>query len=239
MSQNGVHERCPAERRPPRLLIIVVTSVIIASGLVGVGSLVGFGPIPSASAATGHPFGGHHHRWRGRRTPQPGPSGSATATRTGKPASPASPTRATSPTGGPPSSAQPDPTADTARSEVIRLVNVERAKAGCQALAANTALTRAAQDHSADMANRNYFAHDTLGGGSFASRITAAGYRWSGAAENIASGQRTPASVMESWMNSSGHRANIVNCGYRDIGVGVAANATGTLYWTQDFASPW
>ena len=88
------------------------------------------------------------------------------------------------------------------------------------------------------MAARDYFSHDTPEGVSFATRISNAGYQWSGAAENIAAGQRDAASVMSSWMNSSGHKANILNCGYQDIGVGVAAATDGKLYWTQDFGSP-
>ena len=87
-------------------------------------------------------------------------------------------------------------------------------------------------------AARGYFSHTTPEGVDFATRITKAGYRWSGAGENIAKGQRTPADVMTSWMNSAGHKANILNCGFKNLGVGVAADASGALVWTQDFASP-
>lgn len=121
---------------------------------------------------------------------------------------------------------------------MLRIVNAERATAGCPALNGDDRLARAARKHSEDMAARNYFDHTTPEGVSFATRISDEGYRWGGAAENIAKGQRTPADVMRSWMNSSGHRANILNCGLRDLGVGVAADADGTLVWTQDFASP-
>jgi uncharacterized protein YkwD len=122
--------------------------------------------------------------------------------------------------------------------EVVKIVNDERAKANCAALTADDRLTAAARGHSADMAARNYFSHTTPEGVEFATRITDAGYRWSRAGENIAKGQRTPAEVMSSWMNSAGHRANILNCGFKNIGVGVAADARGALVWTQDFASP-
>lgn len=219
-------------RRSPRGLIVLSASVVLALGFVGVGAITGFGPISEASA-TVRSFGGHHRYapqgWRHNRSPKPAPPTASAPVTPGRPS--------TTP---PQTPVKPTPSATNAAvvNEVVSLVNVERAKAGCQALTANAALNNAAHGHSADMAARNYFSHDTLGGGSFADRITAAGYKWSGAAENIASGQRTPASVMESWMNSSGHRANILNCGYRDIGVGVAANASGSLYWTQDFASP-
>ena len=120
----------------------------------------------------------------------------------------------------------------------MKIVNDERAKANCAALAADDRLTAAARGHSADMAARNYFSHTTTEGVEFATRITDAGYRWSRAGENIAKGQRTPAEVMSSWMNSAGHKANILNCNFKNIGVGVAADAQGALVWTQDFASP-
>jgi uncharacterized protein YkwD len=122
--------------------------------------------------------------------------------------------------------------------EVLSIVNQERAKAGCPAVTADDRLTAAARGHSADMAARGYFSHTTPEGVEFATRITEAGYRWSRAGENIAKGQRTPQAVMTSWMNSAGHKANILNCGFRNLGVGVAADASGALVWTQDFASP-
>ena len=88
------------------------------------------------------------------------------------------------------------------------------------------------------MVARQYFDHTTPDGVSFSTRISDTGYRWSAAAENIAEGQATPAVVMQAWMTSAGHRANILNCGYRDIGVGLAYDASHTPLWTQDFASP-
>ena len=71
-------------------------------------------------------------------------------------------------------------------------------------------------------------------------RMTAAGYRYSTAAENIAAGQRTPQDVMTAWMNSPGHRANILNCALRQIGVGYATGSSSQygVYWTQDFGTP-
>ncbi|AGZ39792.1 CAP domain-containing protein [Actinoplanes friuliensis] len=176
------------------------------------------------------------------------------------PTSPAPTTPSASPTTKPPATTEPPtdtptkppatspapttppatpPTGNAAlEAEVVRIVNVERAKANCPALTADDKLTTAARGHSADMAARNYFSHTTPEGVEFATRITNAGYRWSGAGENIAKGQRTPADVMTSWMNSAGHKANILNCGFKNIGVGVAADAQGSLVWTQDFASP-
>jgi uncharacterized protein YkwD len=149
--------------------------------------------------------------------------------------SPSAPPTSTAPSPSPTES----PTGNAAfEAEVVTIVNQERAKVGCPAVTVDDRLTAAARAHSADMAARNYFSHTTPEGVDFATRITNAGYRWSGAGENIAKGQRTPQEVMTSWMNSDGHKANILNCGYKNLGVGVAADSSGTLLWTQDFASP-
>ncbi|MEV4675526.1 MULTISPECIES: CAP domain-containing protein [Actinomadura] len=127
------------------------------------------------------------------------------------------------------------PVAGGAAAQVISLVNKERAKNGCRALTSNGKLAVAAQGHSADMARRGFFDHTNPDGKSPGDRITAAGYRWSTYGENIAKGQPTPASVMTSWMNSPGHRANILNCSFREIGVGVVKS--GGPYWTQVFGA--
>jgi uncharacterized protein YkwD len=122
--------------------------------------------------------------------------------------------------------------------EVYAIVNAERAKDGCTVmLTTDLRLAKAARDHSEDMAAKGYFDHTSPDGRTFAERITAAGYTWAGAGENIAKGQRTPAEVMRVWMNSSGHRANILNCGFHDLGVGLAYDARNTPIWTQDFGS--
>ncbi|GII31715.1 hypothetical protein Pmi06nite_51570 [Planotetraspora mira] len=120
--------------------------------------------------------------------------------------------------------------------EVVRLTNVERAKAGCRPLKANAKLRAAAFGHSADMSAKNYFDHDSKDGRTFVDRIKAAGYSFSAAAENIAKGYSSAAAVVDGWMNSSGHRANILNCTYTEIGVGYAK--AGGPYWTQDFGKP-
>ncbi|WP_312018586.1 sigma-70 family RNA polymerase sigma factor [Streptomyces sp. I05A-00742] len=120
--------------------------------------------------------------------------------------------------------------------QVTALVNAERAKAGCSPVRANSQLTQAAQGHSDDMAARNFFDHTNPDGKGPGDRVTAAGYRWSTYGENIAYGQQTPASVMDTWMNSSGHRANILNCSFKEIGVGIN-NAPGGPRWTQVFGA--
>ncbi|GAA4578464.1 hypothetical protein GCM10023194_01400 [Planotetraspora phitsanulokensis] len=120
--------------------------------------------------------------------------------------------------------------------EVVRLTNAERAKAGCRPLKANAKLRAAAFGHSSDMSAKNYFDHDSKDGRTFVDRIKAAGYSFSAAAENIAKGYSSAAAVVNGWMNSSGHRANILNCAYTEIGVGYAK--AGGPYWTQDFGKP-
>jgi uncharacterized protein YkwD len=120
-------------------------------------------------------------------------------------------------------------------SQVIKLTNSERSKAGCKALKSNSLLKSAAQKHSVDMAKKDYFSHTGKDGRSPFDRMTDAGYSFSAAAENIAAGQRTPADVVEGWMNSAGHKKNILNCTYTEIGVGYAKGGSYGTYWTQDF----
>ncbi|MBH1933003.1 sigma-70 family RNA polymerase sigma factor [Streptomyces sp. AV19] len=120
--------------------------------------------------------------------------------------------------------------------QVTDLVNAERAKAGCSPLTGNAQLDQAAQAHSDDMAARGFFDHtnpDSKGPGD---RVTAAGYRWTTYGENIAYGQQSAASVMDGWMKSPGHKANILNCSFKEIGVGVN-HAPGGPRWTQVFGA--
>lgn len=114
---------------------------------------------------------------------------------------------------------------------VVTLTNAERAKAGCKALRRDDRLDTAALGHSLDMATRVYFSHDSQDGRSFSDRILAAGYRSPGG-ENIARGQTTAAEVVQAWMDSPGHKRNILDCTFTTIGVGYAQNGD---YWTQDF----
>jgi len=124
--------------------------------------------------------------------------------------------------------------------QVLNLANAERAKAGCGPLKLNSKLNAAAQAHSADMATHNFFSHDSQDGRSPFDRIKAAGYSFGAAAENIAAGSTTAAGAMDQWMHSAGHKANILNCTYVDLGVGFAkgVNADYAGYWTQDFGKP-
>lgn len=127
------------------------------------------------------------------------------------------------------------PTGDAAMAaEVTRLVNVERAKVGCTALRVDSRLAAAARLHSIDMATKNYFSHTSLDGRSPWDRIQAQGYT-AGSAENIAAGQPSAASVVSAWMNSAGHRANILSCSNKAVGVGIGHGGSYRIYWTQDF----
>ncbi len=122
-------------------------------------------------------------------------------------------------------------------SEVIDLVNAERAAQGLHPLNADHNLATAARDHSEDMGLQGYFSHTSLDGRTVPDRITATGYAYNTYGENIAAGYQTPEAVIDGWMLSSGHRANILNPNFCDIGVGYAylANSTYGHYWTQDF----
>jgi uncharacterized YkwD family protein/spore coat assembly protein SafA len=122
--------------------------------------------------------------------------------------------------------------------EVARLVNAERAKAGLPALKINWQLSRVARHKSADMAERGYFSHYSPTYGTPFHMMENFGLRFSAAGENIAYGQRTPAEVMRDWMNSPGHRNNIMSRSYTEIGVGLAKNKNGVCYWTQMFMKP-
>ncbi|MEU0133988.1 sigma-70 family RNA polymerase sigma factor [Streptomyces sp. NPDC006296] len=168
------------------------------------------------------------------------PSPSATPSPSAPEPKPAGTTPVKTPKPRPPSSkpaAAPEPSsAPSAADEVIALVNTERAKAGCGAVSGNGLLAKAASDHSADMVARDYFSHTSPDGTDPGARITAAGYRWSTYGENIAKGQQTPASVMDAWMNSEGHRANILNCAFKEIGVG-RVDSSGGPVWTQNFGT--
>ena len=116
---------------------------------------------------------------------------------------------------------------------MLALVNVQRAAAGCGALTADSALAAVARAHSADMRDRGFFDHVNPDGLDPFDRAERAGV--SARAENIASGQPDPAAVMDAWMNSAGHRANILNCSLNRLGVGIA-DGSGGPWWTQLFA---
>lgn len=109
------------------------------------------------------------------------------------------------------------------------------------ALAWNANLFNAAGAHSTDMAANNYFSHTSLDGRNAGQRITGAGYAWSAYGENIAAGQTSVQSVVDGWLASPGHCANIMNPSYADIGTACVASGTSSYptYWTMDLARPY
>ena len=122
-------------------------------------------------------------------------------------------------------------TSSSPTDQIVQLTNAERDKAGCAALHVDSRLTSAAQSHAIDMATKDYLSHTSMDGRTFDQRIRAAEYS-SPAAENIATGQAIPSEVMQDWMQSAGHRRNIVNCSIKAIGVGYDSRGN---YWTQSF----
>jgi len=131
-------------------------------------------------------------------------------------------------------------TESVAEAAVVKLVNVRRAAAGCPAVAVQPTLVQLARAHSQDMSGTGGFKHNGSDGRTPFQRMMAAGYDYSVAAENIAAGQPNAATVMAAWMASPGHQANILDCRFTQIGVGVI-NRPGTeyiVYWTQEFGTP-
>ncbi|MER6625610.1 CAP domain-containing protein [Streptomyces sp. NPDC000931] len=120
-----------------------------------------------------------------------------------------------------------------AGAEVLRLVNVERAKVGCSPVTASSALTDLATAFSDDMAGRGFFDHTDPDGDTPWDRAKTAGISNLGG-ENIARGQADAAAVMQAWMDSPGHKANILNCDFKTLGVGVHMGSGGP-WWTQNF----
>ncbi|MGI5456472.1 CAP domain-containing protein [Streptomyces sp. CA-249302] len=173
----------------------------------------------------------------GTPSASPSASGSPTATATAT-AEPSNSATSAPSSAAPKSSSSPTATAGSAdpspTDRVLVLVNAERAKAGCSALTENAKLTKAAQDHSQDQADHQNMSHTGSDGSSMSDRLARVGYAFRTAGENVAYGYDSPESVMDGWMNSDGHRANILNCSFKEIGIGLAQPGN---YWTQDFGS--
>jgi uncharacterized protein YkwD len=124
---------------------------------------------------------------------------------------------------------------------VLTLVNAERAARGIAPVRLQAQLTQAAQTHAADQFNRDclrQLSHTGTDGSSPGDRIARTGLRVRTWGENIACGQRTPAQVMSAWMNSPGHRRNILNSSFTHIGISVSRDSDGRLYWVQVFGTP-
>ncbi|MEU1692701.1 sigma-70 family RNA polymerase sigma factor [Streptomyces hirsutus] len=179
-------------------------------------------PSPSASASASPDAS---------RKPKPSATPSSEATRTKSAAAPVQPEKTSARPEPAPSTAPAAAPGGTQAAQVLALTNTERAAAGCSPVTLDNRLNKAAQLHSEDMSANNYFSHTGQNGSSFVDRVTAQGHPSPGA-ENIARGQSSAESVMEAWMNSEGHRANILNCSLTTMGVGVV---TSDWTWTQVF----
>lgn len=131
---------------------------------------------------------------------------------------------------------------------VLTAVNAARAKAGCGPLRVSPSLAAAAKSHARAMAEQNFFAHAGKDGSRLTSRIARQGYSYQSAAENIAAGQTSAGEVVQSWLQSAGHRRNILDCGMTETGIAVVYQAddrplSGSryplrYYWVQVFADP-
>lgn len=119
---------------------------------------------------------------------------------------------------------------------ILELVNSERSSRGLNPLTRNSKLDTAATVHADDMSANGFFSHTGSDGSSVSERAAAAGYAWTGIAENIGQGDLTPQAMMNLWMNSDGHRTNILNTTYTELGVGI--NDSGATLWVQVFARP-
>ena len=132
-----------------------------------------------------------------------------------------------------PSPPRPSPKPTGQGAALLALTNAQRAEAGCRPLRLDGRLTKAAQQHSEEMAEEGYFSHDAPSGSTFASRERATGFdAEKTGGENIARGQKNAQTVMRDWMGSPPHRKNILNCEFTTIGIGYVPDGH---YWTQDF----
>ncbi|RKE17678.1 RNA polymerase sigma factor (sigma-70 family) [Streptomyces sp. TLI_171] len=233
------HGHRGARRRGPGPLVVgggvvaVVVGLLVAVGLEDSPPATGAAEQPPASAAAlVDPADGTATAEPSAAPPSTAPAPSPTPSPTPSPAAPAPNTTPASPA----SASASKRSADLGQ-QVLDLVNSQRSQAGCGPVRANAQLATAAQRHSDDMAARGFFDHTNPDGAGPQQRIDAAGYKWSGWGENIARGQKDAAAVMDSWMNSPGHRANILNCKFTELGVGVHLGSGGP-WWTQDFGTP-
>ncbi|MFB6503196.1 MULTISPECIES: CAP domain-containing protein [unclassified Streptomyces] len=199
-------------KRPGRRIAVGVLAV----GAVGIPSvaMACFDPHEKPAAETSWRHTAHRGAPKAHTVPASAP----------KPAAPAGSTPATS----------TPATTSPAAARVLALVNGERDKAGCSPLTLNSELTKAARTHSEDMAAHRNMSHTGSDGSTPGDRITDAGYEWRAYGENVAHGHETPESVMAGWMDSPGHRRNILDCSFKEIGVGLAGPGD---YWTQDFGT--
>lgn len=217
-------------------------AALLPSSLTGPGTAA---ELPQAAVAALAPGAGGGTP--GGEAARPTPSTSASASPSGPAAKPGTtatkkpatkkPTPSKTPTKRPTTSApEVDSGLAAQQSEVIRLVNVERDRAGCGSVALNTKLRTAIRLHVEELGTHGdlYISHVSDDGRDFVTRAEEQGYDDPGG-ENVARGQRDAADVMTGWMNSEGHRANILNCSFKAIGVGATRGVDGTIVWGQLF----
>ena len=146
-------------------------------------------------------------------------------------------TPSTNPEQKPESTPEQKPSTDFSsyQQQVLDLVNAERTKRGISTLTLDSNLSSVATKKSQDMVNKNYFDHTSPTYGSPFDMMKQFGISYRTAGENIAKGQKTPQEVVTAWMNSEGHRKNILNPNFTNLGVGIAKDSKGTTYWTQMF----
>ncbi|MBT3149799.1 sigma-70 family RNA polymerase sigma factor [Streptomyces sp. CHD11] len=254
--RTNLRARSRQRRRRGRTVAAVAAALLVTGGVIsGIAVLTPDGDADRVRAASesgpesGVPTPGAATPSAEASSPSPSASASPSARETSrKPTTSATPrpekseaksapARTTAPAKPPaqPKPEQPDepaaPPAQGAAAQVLSLTNTERSKAGCGPVKLDDRLARAAQLHSEDMSANGYFSHTGQNGSSFVDRAKAQGHPSPGA-ENIAQGQSSAASVMDAWMNSEGHRANILNCSLKSLGVGVTQN---DWTWTQVF----
>ena len=219
----------------------VPASVVVAGDPAGQKAIASQVPAGAGAPVAGrtpgrNPVGGGGGHGSARPTPSARTSPTAAPTPTPSPsATTAAPSAsATPPSTAPSGSATASPVVGTAADQVLALVNAQRVQHGCAALTASAPLTALAQAFSVEMDVRNFFDHTDPDGKTPWDRAKALGITNLGG-ENIAMGQQTPEDVMTAWMNSPGHRANILNCSYHSLGVGVQFATGAGPWWTEDF----
>ncbi|WP_324789330.1 CAP domain-containing protein [Streptomyces sp. H51] len=262
--RNHRKHRRKSRRRPIAVAVLAMGAVAVPSAAMACMGDEGTEDVTAASSRSwtdGWKASWGGHRERDVRTAKPTTTASPTTSAgTAAPApekpkapvpktpppAPARSTAASKPTAAPSATttAAPKPSATTAPAtqtpasaavaRVVALVNSERIKVGCSPVTLNAKLSQAARAHSADMASHNTMSHTGSDGSDPGQRITRAGYLWSTYGENVAYGYSTPEQVMAGWMASAGHKRNILDCGFKEIGVGVAQPGN---YWTQDFGT--
>jgi uncharacterized protein YkwD len=235
----GRHRRVRHAGRRLALLVIIMISVAApATAVLGAGWLR---QPPPRGTATGVADTDAYRRAAldraSRSTTRTAPAAASPSASTAVRSASASPSTAlhTSPAAGGAVIASPaSSSASRYERAVAAAINKARAQAGCGPLRYDSRLAAAARSHSADMAKRGYFDHNTPSGVTPWARDKAEGYTQP-SAENIAAGQTTPSAAVSAWMHSSGHRHNILNCSSHATGVGFYRGGSYGYYWTQEF----